>query len=65
MTHKTLFVSGLALALVSLWGGAYAYHALADTWMQEPAEATAFMAGFVGTVLACFGIGGFAAEELS
>ena len=61
----TIFVLGLALALVSLWGGAYAYHALADTWMQGPAEVTTTVLGIIGIVLACFGIGGFVAEDLS
>ena len=65
MTHKTIFVLGLALALVSLWGGAYAYHDLADTWMQVPAAVTATVLGFIGIVLACFGFGGIAAEDLS
>jgi hypothetical protein len=64
MTPKTLFASGLALALVSLWGGAYAYHALADTWMHGPAEVTAVVLGIFGIFLACFGICGIVAEDL-
>jgi len=60
----TIFVSGLALALVSLWGGAYAYHALADTWMHGPAEVTAVVLGIFGICLACAGIGGIVAKDL-
>lgn len=50
-----IIVGGLAI-LLSLWGGAYLFEELKNSWAHFPAYATAFVVGCIGVIFLVTGL---------
>lgn len=55
MKNPKLVVLGASVALVALWGGAYAFQCLDGTWMAFPAFMTSAFIGAGGMISAIVG----------